>query len=46
MEILGHSTITLTMNTYSHVLPQNQRDAAVLLDRLFAGEQATAVGAD
>lgn len=46
MEILGHSTITLTMNTYSHVLPQNQRDAAALLDRLFTGEQATAVGAD
>lgn len=46
MEILGHSTITLTMNTYSHVLPQNQRDAAALLDRLFEGEQGTAVGAD
>ena len=46
MEILGHSTITLTMNTYSHVLPQNQRDAAALLDQLFAGEQAIAVGAD
>ena len=25
MEMLGHSTITLTMNIYSHVLPQAQR---------------------
>ena len=37
MEILGHSTITLTMNTYSHVLPSAQRDAAALLDNLFSG---------
>ncbi len=27
MEILGHSTITLTMNTYSHVMPQAKRTA-------------------
>ena len=36
MEILGHSTITLTMNTYSHVLPQAQRDAIGLIDTLLA----------
>ncbi len=36
MEILGHSTITLTMNTYSHVLPQAQRDAIGLMDTLLA----------
>ena len=42
MEILGHSTITLTMNTYSHVLPQAQRDAAGLLDTLLsAGTMAS-----
>lgn len=35
MEILGHSTITLTMNTYSHVLPQAQRDALDRLGDLF-----------
>lgn len=35
MEILGHSTITLTMNTYAHVLPQAQREAIGLLDGLF-----------
>ncbi len=27
MEILGHSTITLTLGTYSHVVPQLARDA-------------------
>lgn len=27
MEILGHSTIAVTMNIYSHVLPENQRQA-------------------
>jgi len=28
METLGHSQIGLTMNTYSHVLPELQREAA------------------
>jgi integrase len=28
METLGHSQIALTMNTYSHVLPDLQRKAA------------------
>lgn len=41
MVVLGHSTITLTMNTYSHVLPQAQRDAAMLLDTLFTGSLTT-----
>ena len=31
MEILGHSQIALTMNTYSHVAPEVSREAA---DRL------------
>ena len=35
MEILGHSTITMTMNTYAHVLPEAQRQAAALMDGLF-----------
>lgn len=43
MEILGHSTITLTMNTYSHVLPQAQRDAVILMGSLFAPSGATEV---
>ena len=32
MEILGHSQIALTMNTYSHVAPELSRDAFVLWD--------------
>lgn len=28
METLGHSQISLTMNTYSHVLPALRREAA------------------
>jgi integrase len=32
MEILGHSQIRLTMNTYSQVLPELQRDAAARID--------------
>ncbi|MCH7840453.1 MAG: hypothetical protein IID38_09510 [Planctomycetes bacterium] len=27
MEILGHSQIHVTANTYSHVMPELQRDA-------------------
>jgi integrase len=33
MELLGHSTIALTMNTYSHVIPALEREAA---DRMNA----------
>ena len=35
MEQLGHSTIKLTMDTYSHVLPELQRQAAETMDGLF-----------
>ncbi|CCF85502.1 Integrase family protein (fragment) [Nitrolancea hollandica Lb] len=35
METLGHSQISLTMNTYAHVLAEVQREAAVTMDRLF-----------
>jgi len=28
MGILGHSTISLTMNTYSHVIPALHQEAA------------------
>ena len=37
MEILGHSQISVTMNTYSHVLPEMQGGAAELRDG-FLGE--------
>ena len=36
-ERLGHATITLTLDTYSHVLPGMQRDATDRLERLLAG---------
>ena len=32
MEILGHSQISLTMDTYSHVIPSLQREAAQQMD--------------
>lgn len=35
MEILGHSQISLTMNTYGHVQPETQRDATAKVADLF-----------
>ena len=35
METLGHSQIGLTMNTYSHVVPALQREAADKMDEVF-----------
>jgi integrase len=32
MELLGHSHISLTLNTYSHVIPALARDAANVID--------------
>jgi integrase len=37
METLGHSQISLTMNTYAHVLPTMQRGAADRMDDLLTG---------
>jgi integrase len=34
-ELLGHSQISLTLDTYSHVVPSMQKDSASKLDRLF-----------
>ena len=34
-ERLGHSTISITLDTYSHVLPDMQADAAAALDRVL-----------
>lgn len=37
---LGHSTVTLTLDTYSHVLPDIQREVAERLERIIRpGEQ-------
>ena len=37
METLGHSQISLTMNTYSHVLPALQREAADKMEAVLSG---------
>ena len=34
-ELMGHATIAVTMDTYSHVLPHMQREAAGTFDRLL-----------
>ena len=35
-ERLGHASITLTLDTHSHVLPSLQKEATEKLNRLFA----------
>ena len=35
--MLGHSQIGLTLNTYSHVLPALQREAAHRIDEAIGG---------
>jgi integrase len=37
METLGHSQASLTLNTYSHVLPALQHEAAAKIDALLTG---------
>jgi integrase len=37
-ERLGHSSISVTMDVYSHVMPTLQRDAAERLDRLLVAK--------
>jgi len=39
MEVLGHSQIALTMNTYTHVLPELRRDAADRMNDLIVQRQ-------
>jgi hypothetical protein len=34
---MGHSTITVTLDRYGHLLPGNEREAAALLDCWLAG---------
>jgi integrase len=35
-EILGHSRISVTLDTYSHVIPHMQRDAMGRFGKMFA----------
>jgi integrase len=39
-EMLGHKTVSKTLDTYSHGLPDMQKDATAALDRLLAGSGA------
>ena len=39
-ERLGHATVTLTLDTYSHVLPSMQQEAADVLGRLVTAKAA------
>jgi integrase len=41
MDILGHSEIAMTMDTYSHVVPELQRDAANRMDSLLSERTAS-----
>ena len=35
MEVLGHSEVGMTLNTYSHVIPQLRREAAERMNQLL-----------
>jgi integrase len=41
-ETLGHSSITLTMDTYSHVLPGLKKQAAARMDEILAASKGKA----
>ena len=36
-EMLGHSSVQLTLDTYSHVTPTMQREAAATMDSVLIG---------
>jgi integrase len=40
MEMLGHSRISVTMDTYTHVMPALMSDAADAIDRSLARSSA------
>ncbi|GHO51693.1 tyrosine-type recombinase/integrase [Ktedonobacter robiniae] len=40
-ELLGHSQISMTLDIYSHVLPNMQRDAIELLNQALSPDQGT-----
>lgn len=37
-ECLGHASITMTLDTYSHVMPDMQRDASDKMEELLSGD--------
>ena len=42
-EMLGHSTIAITLDTYSHVTPTMQREAAAAMDAVLQAVASTAL---
>jgi integrase len=46
MEILGHSDISMTMNTYSHVVSELQVDAAARMEALLGANPPRACAAN
>jgi site-specific recombinase XerD len=44
-EMLGHSSVAITLSIYSHVLPMIQRDAAAAMDRLLQDHRGDGTGA-
>ena len=42
-ERLGHSTVGITLDTYSHVLPDMQEEATEKLEAMLAGLKPVAV---
>ena len=45
-EILGHSQISMTLDVYSHVLPNMQQDAMNKLNDLFIAERGETIADD
>jgi integrase len=43
-ELLGHSSVTLTLDTHSHVTPGMQRESADAVNRVLAGKMARQSG--
>ncbi len=41
METLGHSSYSLTMDTYAHVMPVLMRDAADAMDRALGNRASS-----
>jgi integrase len=36
-EMLGHASVNITLNVYSHVLPDMQREATAAMERVLRG---------
>src|SRR5262245_51341475 len=39
-ELLGHATVTITLDAYSHILPSLGKEIAAPMDRIFAAATA------